>query len=99
MNHSPLWRRSQMYSSLCPVASAAKADGLPRWCHYPEGKTQAGEQIPLMHITMVENSKLPRDTHNNLNVSIIKERSSRTSHIGNGIFKFSTIGPHLKREI
>lgn len=52
-----------------------------------------------MHVTLVEINKFPRDTHNNLNVSIVKECPSWTSHIGNGVFKFSTIGPHLKHDV
>lgn len=37
-------------------------------------------------------------THNNLNVSIFKQRSSGSGHVGDGVFEFTTIGAHLKNK-
>ncbi len=50
-----------------------------------------------MHVTMGENSESARrHTHNNLDVAIIKECSSWTSHIGDGVFKLTAVRTHLE---
>lgn len=63
-----------------------------------QGTTQAGKCDTFTNSNRArEKKQRERETHNNLHVSIIQQCSSRTGHVGDGVFELTAVRTHLQQ--